>query len=122
MKKIRNWSLVFLSVVVLLWGLHAFLFDWVVPKTASLTIPRKWQMMPLRETKNIVHDYLGEPVSATETFDSTREEWTNGSKGKMYYLHVYYSMDTIAITYTIHYAYKNWLLTRSYLLDSVTIR
>lgn len=122
MKKIRNWSLFLLSMVVILGGLYAFLFNWVVPKTASLTIPRKWQMIPLRETKNIVQDYLGEPVSREKTFDSNREEWVNGSKGKMYYLHVYYSMDTIAISYTIHYEYKNWLLARSYLLDSVTIR
>lgn len=79
-------------------------------------------MIPLRENKNIVHDYLGAPVSAKQTFDSTPEEWANGSKGKMYYLHIYYAPDTMAITYTIHYAYKNWLLARSYLLDSVTIR
>jgi len=122
MKKLRNWSLTIIALLLILWGVYAFLFGWVVPKTASITIPRKWQMIPLRQTKDIVHDYLGEPLPGKTSPDSAGEVWANGSKGKMYYLRIYYISDTIAVGYTIHYQYKNWLMSRSYLIDSVSIR
>jgi len=122
MKKLRNWSFTIVALLLILWGVYAFLFGWVVPKTASVIIPRKWQMIPLRQTKDIVHDYLGEPLKGKNSPDSTGEVWADGSKGKMYYLRIHYISDTIAVGYTIHYQYKNWLMSRSYLIDSASIR
>jgi hypothetical protein len=99
---------------------HYLIFDVIVPKTAAFTTPQKWKMIPLRQTKEIVHGYYGEPVAGIKADGS--EEWTGGSKGKMYYLRIYYISDTIASGYSIHYQYKAWFGSRDYLIDSLSIR
>jgi hypothetical protein len=63
---------------------------------------------------------FGEPVAGIKADGS--EEWTGGSKGKMYYLRIYYVSDTIASGYSIHYQYKAWFGSRDYLIDSLSIR
>ena len=122
MKKIRNWSLATISLLVILWGIYAFLFGWVVPKTASLSVPRKWNMIPLGQSKNIVHGYLGEPAVVNELKYPRYEQWVNGSKRKLYLLRIYYASDTLAEAYTIHYQYKNYQESRNYLIDSFSIQ
>lgn len=121
MKKIRNRSILLLLLLFLLWGFYAFLFDFIVPKTALLSIPRKWQMIPLNQSKEIVYNYLGEPNHQTNAKGSIHDEWKNGSKGKMYSLHMYYQ-DTLVVGYSIRYEYENWLFVKKYLLDSFSIR
>jgi hypothetical protein len=120
-KKGRGKSYLFLIVLCIAMAIfHYTVFDMIVPKTAAFTIPQKWKMIPLRQTKEIVHGYYGEPVTGTKADGS--EEWTGGSKGKMYYLRIYYVSDTIAAGYSIHYQYKAWFGSRDYLIDSVSIR
>jgi hypothetical protein len=120
MKKLRNWSLCILALLLVLWGVHAFLFGWVVPKTASLTVPRRWNNLPLRQPRTLVRDYLGEPSVPTK--DSMIDQWADGSRGKMYFLRIYYAMDSVAVTFSIHYQYKNKIASRDYLIDSFSIR
>jgi hypothetical protein len=110
--------LIILCVAVVVF--HYIIFDMIVPRTAAFTTPQKWKMVPLRQTKEIVHGYFGEPVSIIKTNGS--EEWTGGSKGKMYHLRIYYVSDTIASGYSIHYQYKAWFGSRDYLIDSISIR
>ena len=119
MKKVRAWFLLVISILLILWGVYAFLFGWVVPKTALFTVPRKWNMIPLRQSKNIVYGYFGQPVF---TANATVDQWANGSKGKMYFLRIYYASDTVAVAYSIHYQFNNKLAAKDYLLDSFSIR
>jgi hypothetical protein len=100
--------------------IYLFVFEWVVPKTAAITIPQKWRMIPLRQAKDIVHDYFGEPLPQYNTSES--EVWANGSKGKIYFLRIHYLADTVAISYSIHYQFSNWFSSRNYLVDSSSIR
>lgn len=119
MKKIRNWLLLLISILLFFGGVSTFLFGWVVPTTASFSVPRKWNRIPLRQSKNIVHGYFGQPSFVGEpTFD----QWANGSKGKMYFLRIYYASDTVAVRYSIHYQFSNNFASRDYLLDSFSIR
>jgi len=111
--------LILVLILAILTGLYFVIFDWVVPKTAAFTIPHKWRMIPLRQTKDIVHGYFGEPLP---NHIPESEEWANGSKGKMYFLRIYYLSDTVAVSYSIHYEYKNAFSSRNYLIDSGSIR
>lgn len=122
MKKIRKWSFILISACIVLWGIYVFLYGWVVPKTAVLTIPRKWKMIPLGQSKIVVHGYLGEPAVTNDPADRRYEQWGNGSKQKLYLLRVYYVSDTIAAAYSIHYQLSNKLVSRDYLVDSISIR
>lgn len=113
----------YLILIILLVAMvifHYLIFDIIVPKTAAFTTPQKWKMIPLRQTKEIVHGYFGEPVTSVKSDGS--EQWTGGAKGKMYYLRIYYVSDTIASGYSIHYQYKAWFGSRDYLIDSLSIR
>jgi hypothetical protein len=119
---IKKGALLLLILLLVITGLNYLLFDVVVPKTASLAIPPKWRMLPLRQSKTIVHAYLGNPVMVTNPTDSTQEEWLAGTKGKMYLLRMDYASDTIAVGYSIRYKYKNRLVERNYLIDSFSIK
>jgi hypothetical protein len=116
----RKWRWVFLGLLVLTVVMYFFIFNWMVPKTASFTIPQKWRMIPLRQSKEIVQGYFGEPLPKDSTV--TADEWANGSKGKMYFLKIYYVSDTIAASYSIHYQFKHWAASRNYLVDTSSIR
>ncbi len=115
--KKRNY-VALVAVLLVMAGMYYLIFDIVIPKTAAFTTPQKWRMIPLRQPKEIVHDYLGKPVNTQNGVDV----WTGGSKGKMYFLRMYYVSDTIASGYAIHYHYSNSILSRKYLIDSVSIR
>ncbi len=122
MKKLRNSTIILILAGLFLWGLHLFLFDFVIPKTTVLAIPAKWRMLPLKQSKEIVHDYLGAPLQTKTNVAGTHDEWLLGSSDKQYTLHIYYFEDSIAVTYSIRYHYENFHLSRNYLLDSVSIR
>ena len=111
---------VFTFIFLVLSGMYTFLFLWAVPKTAGLAVPAKWNMLPLRQSKDIVHNYLGEPVSRDSVLGY--DEWAAGSKGRRYLLKIYYISDTIAARYSIHYQFKNLIVSRDYLIDSFSIR
>ncbi|MES2371600.1 MAG: hypothetical protein V4557_03405 [Bacteroidota bacterium] len=119
-KKGRRAALIVIILCVAVVIFHYIVFDVIVPKTAAFTTPQKWKMIPLRQTKEIVHGYFGEPVPGIKTDGS--EVWAGGAKGKMYYLRIYYVSDTIASRYSIHYQYKAWFGSRDYLIDSLSIR
>jgi hypothetical protein len=116
----KKWFLIILVVLLILAGMYAFIFEWAVPKTASLGVPGKWNMLPLRQSKIIVHDYLGEP--ATQNISAGYDAWAAGSKSRKYVLKVYYVSDTIAAGYSIHYQFKNLIASKDYLIDSFSIR
>lgn len=110
--------LAFLLILVLPATVYILLFNWVVPKMAVFTTPQKWRMLPLRENKYTVRDYLGQPSQSAVGYD----EWIAGSKGKNYYLRIFYTGDTLAVGYAIRYHYQTSLANRYYLLDSFSLR
>lgn len=119
MKKMRTWLLVIVPVLLLGWGVYAFIFEWIVPKSATLTMPRKWKRIPFREHRSTAHDYFGTPVHSTGNMD----EWGNGIDRKQYVLRVYYSsIDSSVVSYSIHYRYKSWLVSKDYLMDTASVR
>ncbi|MES2329855.1 MAG: hypothetical protein V4539_09650 [Bacteroidota bacterium] len=119
-KGINRKTAVLIVILVIMVGLKFLIFDFVVPKTAAFTIPQKWKMIPLRQTREIVHGYLGDPLPEANV--NGADKWASGSKDKMYYLRIYYVSDTIALGYSVHYQYKNWFSSRDYLIDSFSIR
>jgi hypothetical protein len=121
MKRNTKWLWIMGCILIILTFLYWFIFGWVVPKTAAWTSPQKWRMLPLRQPKTIVHDYLGEPIPARNSKDSTYEEWAAGSKGKSYFLRIDFA-DSTAVGYSIRYNYSNWMMDRSYLIDSFSIK
>jgi hypothetical protein len=109
---------ILILLMLLMVGFKLLIFDLVIPKTANLTTPPKWRMMPLRQNREILLDYFGNPEKSQERVD----EWLAGRKGKIHQLRVYYSADSIAVAYAIRYRYRNFLFAKEYVLDSNDIR
>lgn len=118
----RNIIIALVIFLLVMAGLKYLVYDIVIPKTAALTIPQKWRMLPLRQSRTIVHGFLGEPIPQKKATDSTYEEWGSGSKGKRYLLRIGFASDTVAVSYAIHYHYTNWLVDKDYLIDSASVR
>jgi hypothetical protein len=105
-------------IMLVMVGFKLLIVDWVIPQTANLTTPPKWRMMPLRQNREVLLDYFGNPAKSQERVD----EWSGGRKGKLHQLRVYYSADSIAVAYAIRYRYSNFLFAKEYVLDSNDIR
>jgi len=114
----RKWLLILLSVALTAWLFYAIIFGWLVPKTASFGVPGRWNRIPLRQPKEIVHGYLGNPADTS----AGMEEWAGGTSRKKYRLRIYYQPDTVASSYSVYYIYRSRLVKRSYLIDSGSIR
>ena len=122
MKKRSEWLWITGCLLVVLLFFYWLIFSWVVPKTAAWTTPQKWRMLPLRQPKTIVHAYLGDPIPARNSKDSSYEEWVGGTEGKRYFLRMDYALDTTAVGYSIRYHYKNLFADKNYLIDSFSIK
>jgi hypothetical protein len=118
MSNSRKWLLILLCIAIIGWLFYALCFQWLVPKTAAFAVPGKWNRVPLRESKTIAHGYLGLPADSTKEMDT----WYSGSANKQYGLRIYYIEDTVIASYSIHYRYRSWLVTKDYLIDSASIR
>lgn len=116
-KKKITWVLLFIFALMV--GLHFFIFDFMVPKTAMLSLPFKWRRIPLRQNKETVRAYFGEPQPSQHPI---QDEWLQGVNDKQYVLKMYYVHDTVAASYSIHYRFNKWFSSREYLIDTGTIR
>ncbi len=117
----KKW-LYIIPVLLLTTAIYFFVFSWLIPKTAMLTIPAIWNRIPLQQSKLIVHDYLGAPALKDSSIKGVTEEWHMGSKDKMYILKINYGTDTAAIGYSIYYAFSNKIISHKYLLEDVSTR
>lgn len=109
---------ILILIMLVMVGFKLLIVDLVIPKTANLTTPPKWRMMPLRQNREILLDYFGNPEKSQQGVD----QWSGGRKGKVHQLRVYYSADSIAVAYAIRYRYSNFLFEKEYVLDSNSIR
>lgn len=114
----QKWIIGVLLLLLVSYAVYGFVFSYIVPNVAALTVPQKWKRVPLRQKKEVVHNYLGENF----TEGPGMEVWAYGSKGKMYRLFIFYSSDTVSIAYSIHYAYDKLMVTKDYLVDSFYIK
>jgi hypothetical protein len=119
MRSWKKWSIMLLLIGLTGWFIYALAFNWLMPKTAAFAVPGKWNRIPLRESKAIVHGYLGEPANSSRGM----EEWIrkNGAN-KQFSLRIYYLADTLATAYSVRFHFKSRLVNRSYLIDSASIR
>lgn len=105
-------------VILLALLAYALLLNWALPKMAAFAIPAKWKMLPVKQTKTVVREFLGQPM-LTET---GRDEWQSGTASKTYRLSIHYLNDTIASSYAVYYRYQKGWVKKEFLLDSFSVR
>ena len=101
--------------------LYLFIFGWLIPKTATLSLPYKWRTIPVKQSKFIARSYLGDSFSNDSTTTTGKEVWSAGSKGRLYLLRLDYT-DSVVTGYSIRYAFSNAVISRNYLLDTFSVK
>lgn len=91
----------------------------LIPKTAALTLPYRWNHIPVGYQRFMLHQYFGHTINGDSAYQASRtDEWiayrTNGD----YRLVVQYTKDSLSSSYEIWYRYKLGFLHKSYLLQS----
>lgn len=96
---------------------YVFVFKYVVPNAAKLSIPYTWRNMPLMQDSSIVHSYLGDPSLLIDQ-KSLDESWVKGTKEQQYQLHIHYSESSkLAVSYRINYHFEKWYIKKDYVLE-----
>lgn len=94
-----------------------FLLAWfyIIPKTAALNLPYRWNQVPLGQKRLMVERVLGKSAHGDSAF-MKGEEWVAYRTNGMYVLTVNYNQDTLATAYDISFLYKFGFLEKRYAL------
>lgn len=107
-----------LAMVVLF---YIFVFNYIVPNAAKISIPYAWRNIPLMQDSSVVNNYLGEPEIDNKK-NTLTESWFKGIKNQQYKLTVQYSnTSNLAIAYKIEYHFEKWSLNKNYLIEEKEI-
>jgi hypothetical protein len=104
------------SMLVMVLLFYFFVFSYVVPNAAKISIPYAWRTIPLMQDSSVAHAYFGE-ASSTQKTNGLTESWQKGTKDQKYTLSVHYSETSqLAVSYKIEYHFKKWLIQKEYVL------
>ncbi len=104
------------SLFVMLFFFYFFVFNYVVPNAAKISIPYGWRNIPMMQDSVVVHAYLGD-ISKEEKNNGLTEFWVKGIKDQEYTLSIHYSQTSkLAVSYRIDYHFKKWFIQKDYLL------
>jgi hypothetical protein len=100
---------------------YIFVFNYVVPNAAKISIPYTWRNMPMMQDSSVVNNYLGE-AKITPNMNGLQESWLKGVKNQQYQLTVRFSnTSNLAVAYKIEYHFEKWYLQKDYILEQKEI-
>lgn len=108
----KKWLVITGTIVVLLSGIYAFAWFFVLPKSALAMMPYKWRSVRLGQKRTDYLFYLGDPVSDTLKWRSSGDTWIVRSGNYTYELRLQYSSDALSSGRMIKYHFENWLFDK----------
>ncbi len=109
-KSVKGW-------VVLLCASMVFFITsvyFIIPKAAAITLPFRWNRVPLQQKRALVLQYFGTPADSSVRLT---DKWVAPRNNGTYVLKINYSNDSIAQGYRLYYDYKWYFLEKEYLLS-----
>lgn len=105
-----------LSLVIALLVLLAFAIFVIVPEAVSITLPYRWDNIPVGQKRFVLHQYLGEPAKSTSSLaEKNNEEWIAKRENGEYVLTVFYNpKDSVATNYKLVFDYHLWFFHKQY--------
>ena len=109
-----------LSLVIALLVLLAFAILVIVPEAVSITLPYRWDNIPVGQKRFVVHQYLGEPAKSSSSLaEKNNEEWIVKRENGEYVLTIYYdAKDSVATDYNLVFDYRLWFFHKQYDLSA----
>lgn len=109
-KAIRGWLiLLFIALVVFITALY-----FIIPKAAALTLPFRWNSVPLEQKRALVLQYFGRPADSSVAF---MDKWVAQRDNGDYILTVHYTKDSVAEGYKLYFNYRLYFFHTQYLLQ-----
>ena len=96
----KQWLIIIVLLLALFAGGFFLAVKLIMPKAAVTFIPAKWQNVPLRQHRNVVLHYFGEPDSTAGNTDIWKHKL---SKAKQYSIVIDYDTASVARKYIINY-------------------
>jgi hypothetical protein len=85
----------------------------IIPKAASLTLPFRWNAVPVGQKQTIVRQYFGRPADTSVAFT---DKWIAARKNGEYILQVHYAADSLADGYKLLFNYRLYFFHKQYVL------
>lgn len=109
-KSIKGWAvLVFISLAVCITAVY-----FIIPKAAGISLPFRWNHVPLDQKRQVVLQYFGQPADSSAALTDT---WFAQRNNGNYQLVIHYNKDTVATGYQLYFNYKLYFFTKQYLLQ-----
>jgi hypothetical protein len=108
----KKWLIGILIIFLLAFAMYSAVYFWIIPVSAKMMIPFKWNRIPLNQKREVVTGYLGTP-SHRNYEASTGDTWVIQKSNYKYILTISYSKDTAAKSYSIQYKFSNTLFHKT---------
>lgn len=92
-------------------GLLIAVIFFIIPKAAAISLPYKWNRIPVDQKREIVLQYLGKPEKPSI---SAGDEWLATRENGAYVLTVFYNSDSVATNYKLIFNYKLGFFHKQY--------
>lgn len=117
----KTYLISFGSMLLMVFLFYLFVFNYIVPNAAKISIPYAWRNIPLQQDTTVVNNYFGEPITEKKS-QELEEYWVKGIKNQEYKLIMQFSSrSNLAIGYKIEYHFRKWFLQRDYILEEKKI-
>jgi hypothetical protein len=108
----KKWFISILAILLLASAMYSAVYFWIIPASAKMMMPFKWNRIPLNQKREVVTAYLG--TSANRNYEAvTADTWIIRKTNYEYTLTINYSKDTIAKSYYIQYKFSNTLFHKT---------
>jgi hypothetical protein len=108
----KGWNRIILLLAALM-AIACLCIFVLIPKAANLTLPYRWNRIPLGEKRDITHQFFGKPADTAPQSDTWKAERDNG----YYLLHIDFDKDSVAQQYHLYFHYKLGFFNKEYLLN-----
>ncbi len=85
----------------------------IIPKAAAITLPYRWDNIPLRQPRSIIIQYLGKP---SDSLAGLTDTWIAKRNQSDYELRLTYTTDTVSTSYKLYFNYHLGFFHKQYLL------
>lgn len=106
----------FLLIAVICTGIYFLVYQYIIPKTATATIPNRWTNIPFEIQRSELHEYLGKPFLIDSNMQNGGDTWKAYRNNNYYHLQVIYSADSLIKQYHIDFYYNGRIIKKKYLL------
>ena len=108
----KNWLAAIAIIIFVTGAIYAFGYFFAIPKSALVSVPYKWRSIKLSHKRNVYLNYLGEPVSDNNKWQTMGDIWIIRNGQYIFELRIMYDSDSLCVSRSMRYEFHNWLFDK----------